>query len=78
MDPLLEKLAAAVITTLCAVVIFLWKENRSWQTRWEAEHDKRIEDLKEGAETSERFVAALESLRSRSSDRPSRTPPSSH
>jgi len=69
-DPILVGLAGGVISALLGAVGVLWKESKSWQNRFLNERNKRIEESKDHYQTSEMFLAALEKLRSKNSDRP--------
>jgi len=70
MDPLLEKLAGAVIAALLAGMGILWKESHKWQARFLNEQAKRLEDLRDHGRASEMFLIALKQKRRESSDRP--------
>lgn len=70
MDPLLEKLAGAVIGTLLAAIGILWKELHKWQQLYLTERQKRREERSEHYQTSEMFLEALAKRRRQSSDPP--------
>ncbi len=64
-----ESLLLTAIGALVTAIGILWRESVKWQTKWQQEHDKRIQDLKEHDATSAKFLLALERLQSESLER---------